>query len=209
MKDTVNFDITDDNVLWNLLIQGNQSALTVIYKKYYALLLNYGLKYTSDKEIIKDCIHDLFIKIYNNTKLSLTTSNVRVYLLIALKNILFNKLIKQEKETELLGNLLFDLPNNDDLFDKMFPQNDHNLSLALELRKAIFQLPEHQKKVLYLRYIKNLSHKEIAEIMEINAQSSMNLANRAIQKLREQLLLKGFTLSICQILLLLKYTNHF
>ena len=87
----------------------------------------------------------------------------------------------------------------------MFPKDDKDVLLARYLREAIEQLPEHQKEVLYLRYIKDLSHKEIAAVMHMNVQSSMNLTNRAIQKLREILAKKGFLVSAYYILVLLKY----
>lgn len=91
-----------------------------------------------------------------------------------------------------------------ELWLEMFPQNDHDFALAQHLLKAIAQLPPHQKTALYLRYVKELSHKEIAIIMDINEQSSMNLTNRALLKLRALMGKDGITLGICQTILLLK-----
>ena len=33
----------DDMTLWSSLIEGNLRALEILYKRHYALLLNYGL----------------------------------------------------------------------------------------------------------------------------------------------------------------------
>lgn len=117
---------------------------------------------------------------------------------------MLNKLIGQERERDLLDASLFEIPTDEDLFEQMFPQNDHDFALAQHLLKAIAQLPPHQKTALYLRYIKELSHKEIAVIMDINEQSSMNLTNRALLKLRALMGKDGITLGICQTILLLK-----
>lgn len=46
----------DDIVLWGLLIKGDQKALEILYQRYYSLLLNYGLRCSTDKELVKDCI---------------------------------------------------------------------------------------------------------------------------------------------------------
>lgn len=54
----------DDKVLWNLLVKGDQKALEILYQRYYSLLLNYGLKCSTDRELVKDCIQDLFINLY-------------------------------------------------------------------------------------------------------------------------------------------------
>lgn len=121
-----------------------------------------------------------------------------------MKNNLLNKLIGQERERDLLDASLFEIPTDEDLFEQMFPQNDHDFALAQHLLKAIAQLPPHQKTALYLRYVKELSHKEIAIIMDINEQSSMNLTNRALLKLRALMGKDGITLGICQTILLLK-----
>jgi len=172
-----------DIALWDLLIEGDQKALEILYQRYYSLLLNYGLKCNPDRELIKDCIQDLFINIYQNSHINSSNITVRSYLLRALRNNLTNKIISQ-KEVESLEDLSFRIPVNEDLFDQLFPKNDHDLLLARRLLKAISHLSSNQKTVLYLRYVKELSYKEIADIMSINVQSSMNLVNRTLAKLR-------------------------
>lgn len=204
MKDITSIEQTDDTTLWHLLIQGDRKALEVIYQRYYVLLLNYGLKCTSDRELIKDCIHDLFVYLYHNTRISIEGITVRAYLLRALKNSLFNKLVGLERERDSLDTSSFEIPTDEDLFEQMFPQNDRDFALAQYLLKAIAQLPPRQKTALYLRYVKELSHKEIAAIMEINEQSFMNLTNRALLKLRSLMGRDGMTLGVCQTILLLK-----
>lgn len=204
MEAPTSIEQTDDATLWYLLIEGNRKALEVIYQRYYSLLLNYGLKCTSDRELIKDCIHDLFVHLYQNKQISIDNISVRAYLLRALKNNLLNKLVGQERERESLDTSLFEIPTDEDLFERMFPRNDRDFTLARHLLKAITQLPPHQKTVLYLRYVKELSHKEIAAIMDINEQSSMNLTNRALLKLRSLMERSGMTLGVCQTILLLK-----
>ena len=53
--------------------------------------------------------------------------------------------------------------------------------------KAVNQLPNIQREAIYLLYIKGLSHKEIAAMMNINPQSSMNIISRALTNLRKRL----------------------
>ena len=82
----------DDIALWGLLIKGDQKALEILYQRYYSLLLNYGLRCSTDKELVKDCIQDLFISLYQNTHINVTNITVRSYLLKALRNNLTYKL---------------------------------------------------------------------------------------------------------------------
>lgn len=187
----------DDKVLWNLLVKGDQKALEILYQRYYSLLLNYGLKCSTDRELVKDCIQDLFINLYKNNHINVTNITVRSYLLRALRNNLFYK-ISSDKEVDSIDNSVFHIPVNEDLFDQLFPKNDRDIWLAHRLLEAISQLSPNQKTVLYLRYVEDLSYKEIADAMKMNIQSSMNLSSRALAKLRS-LLQDEYLLGICQL----------
>ena len=43
---------------------GDVSAFSTLYDMHINLLFNYGCKLTTDKELLKDCIHDVFVKLY-------------------------------------------------------------------------------------------------------------------------------------------------
>lgn len=191
----------DDLSLWSLLIKGDQKTLELLYQKYYSLLLNYGLKCNPNKELVKDCIQDLFVNIYQNTNINTANITVRSYLLRALRNNLIYKLSSQ-KEEESLDDVAFHIPENEDLFEQLFPKNDDDMLLARRLLDAMSQLSTNQKSVLYLRYVKDLSYKEIADVMDINVQSSMNLANRALTKLRSLIGQDEHLLSIWQLFII-------
>ena len=184
MKNIAVSNEMDDLSLWKLSVKGHSKALEIIYQRYYLLLLNYGLKCNFDRELIKDCVQDVFINIYNNSQISVTSVSVPSYLLRALKNNITYKLLSQ-KSTDSLEELAFNIPVNDDLLEQIFPKNDEDLRLANKLLDAISQLSSNQKMILYLRYVKDLSYKDIAETMHVNVQSAMNLSNRALNKLRK------------------------
>lgn len=118
-------------------------------------------------------------------------------MLRALRNNLFYK-ISSDKEVDSIDNSVFHIPVNEDLFDQLFPKNDRDIWLAHRLLEAISQLSPNQKTVLYLRYVEDLSYKEIADAMKMNIQSSMNLSSRALAKLRS-LLQDECLLGICQL----------
>ena len=191
----------DDMVLWGLLIKGDQKALEILYQRYYSLLLNYGLRCSTDRELVKDCIQDLFISLYQNTRINVTDITVRSYLLKALRNNLTYKLATN-KEADSLDDSVFHIPVNEDLFEQLFPKNDHDLQLARRLLEAISQLSPNQKTVLYLRYVEELSHKEIADVMDMNIQSSMNLSSRALAKLRTLVTQDEYFLGVWQLFFL-------
>lgn len=175
----------EDIALWNLMIKGNMMPLEVLYRRHYDLLLNYGLKYCTDGEMVKDAIQDLFVKLCNSNRLS-PTDYVRSYLLKSLRNILFDKLSSQ-KTVEDLNEVSFELTIEDVHLEALFKDNDEELLLGKKMIVAYKSLPDNQREAIYLRYIKGLSYKEIAVILDINPQSSMNLVSRALTKLRSKM----------------------
>ena len=58
------FYTADEKMLWEKLLAGDEDACTYIYRKYIEELFSYGMRFTSDRELVKDCIQDLFVKIY-------------------------------------------------------------------------------------------------------------------------------------------------
>jgi len=168
---------------WDNLIYGHKQNLEIIYIRYYDQLLNYGLKLFPDPEIIKDCIQDLFVKLYSSKNIN-PALHVRSYLLKSIRNILIDKLAKQ-KLLVSENDISFHMPVDEDDLERNFGGNDEELMLMKKLLNSFDLLSDKQKQILYFRYIQELSHKEIAEILDINEQSSMNLSSRALSKLRK------------------------
>ncbi|MDH6307048.1 RNA polymerase sigma factor (sigma-70 family) [Parabacteroides sp. PF5-5] len=84
----------EESSLWEKFLKGDDKAYAYFYKKYMESLFSYGMRFTSDRELVKDCIQDIFVKIYSNRSNLKQTDNVKLYLFIALKNTLFNVFAK-------------------------------------------------------------------------------------------------------------------
>lgn len=179
----MDYHTMDDEQLWSFLLKGDTKALKETYYRHYDLLFNYGVKFCGNEELVKDCIHDLFLRIFGNKKLSHVTS-IASYLLKSIKNLLLEKLSKQENfvHLEFASDpeiLLMDLPPDE------FYNDDETLDLSQRLLSAYSSLSEKQRQIIYLRFVREMSFKEIASFLEINTQSAMNLAFRSLSKLRE------------------------
>jgi DNA-directed RNA polymerase specialized sigma24 family protein len=47
--------------VWKGYLKGDEAAFREIYEEYIDPLFAYGCKLTKDREIVKDCIQDIFI----------------------------------------------------------------------------------------------------------------------------------------------------
>ena len=59
---------------------------TTLYDKHIDNLFAFGSRFTSDREMIKDCIQDVFVKLYTRKEGLGNISNIESYLYISLRN---------------------------------------------------------------------------------------------------------------------------
>lgn len=157
-------------------------TLEYSYKKYYNLLYNYGLKFINDPELIQDFIQDIFFRLCKKGNLD-DIHELKIYLLRAMKNTIYNY-HTQQNETINIEDIEFSLSDDSESLKSFFAKDDKDIREYQLILKGINTLPSQQKQILYLFYIKDLSHKEISAILDITPQSSMNALSKAIRKIR-------------------------
>lgn len=172
-----------DEKLWELCLKGDRNAFKEIYCRFYPLLYNYGSKLITDKGLVKDCIQDLFIKLIQNYESLSYTSFVKGYLVKSFRNKLYDSLEKQRtmEDISLYENVFL----TDDLLPLLFPEEVESNNETKRLIAAFQNLSARQQEIIYLYYVNELKHEEIAEVMEINYQSSKNLLFRSLSRLRD------------------------
>lgn len=180
--------------LWKQIISGDAGALEHLYRVHYASMIAYGLKFSNQEDVIKDCIHDIFLKIFENKSLK-TPISIHSYLLKAMKNSLYDAL-KLTYQNENIDNIPFNISIEDTALKQLFANNDEERALSLQLKEAYQSLSANQKQILYLRYVKQLSFKEISSMLDINEQSAMNLSSRTLAKLKKLIILPISTMLI-------------
>ena len=174
----------ESTIKWKQFLLGDDNAYCWLYNEYIQILFRYGSRFTSDVELIKDCIQDIFTALYKNrNRLGPPPSNVKVYLLVSLKNNLIRALHKSARYNHVgleMPSFLLESTVKDQLFDN---ESDRNRQSLIE--KILLALPPRQKEIIYYRYIQEFDFDEICTLMQLNYQSAQNLLQRAIKKIRE------------------------
>ena len=160
-------------------------VLEILYKKYYNLLYNYGLKFVNDSKQVEDFIQNIFVKLCRRDNLH-HIDDFKIYLLRAMRNTVYDY-YGSLNNTFSIDDIEFSLTNDEESFRNFFAKDDEEIRQWQYLLKAINALKAQQKMILYLFYIKGLSHKEIGEILDILPQSSMNSLSKTIRKLQKEL----------------------
>lgn len=171
-----------DQIIWENFLCGDDEAYTYIYREYSQALYAYGMHFTSDKGLVEDCIQDVFIKIFQNRRYLQSTDNIKLYLFIALKNKLFNifrKDIKYSQIDSLEPVFAAEYTIEDEIIE-----NEREQFLNEKMIRMLEVLSPRQKEIIYYRFVEGLSYEEICQIMDMNYQSTQNLIQRSLKKLR-------------------------
>jgi len=169
--------------IWNNFIKGESTSFSYIYYMYIQDLYAYGRCFTSNRELLKECIHEVFVKIYYSRE-DLRIDYFKYYMIKSLRNQLLNA-FRDEKDTcdvEEFENEFMPVYSVED----SYIQKEQDIRLKLEIRKMLASLTSNQREAIYYRYIEELSINEISQIMDINYQSVINLIHRSIKKMREE-----------------------
>lgn len=184
-----------DTELWQAFKEGDREAFAQLYNHHIEDLLAYGYRVTSDRQLIKDSIQDLFLHLWRSrTKLS-NTDSIRFYLYRSLRNrIVRNSEINNHikiNSADLFENIIGELSFEDDII-----ADEHLSEQHQRLKRAIQQLSKRQQEIIQLRYYHDFSLDEIAEMMNIHNQSVRNLLHRTITELRQYFILVGWLILV-------------
>ena len=176
------FTQDESYIKWKLFLEGDDQAYSWIYTHYIQVLYNYGLQITPDSEIVKDCIQDVFVKIYKAKKKLTVPQNPKVYLMIALKNNIYNT-FNQERLQKNYAFSLYQTEEQLTVKNEFIDQEARHEEMN-NIKRMMKILTPRQREVIYYRFIEELSYDDICQIMGLNYQSAYNLLQRSLQKIR-------------------------
>ena len=176
---TANQDIT----LWEAFRKGDKDAFAALFREHYATLFRFGAKFTTDTELLEDCIQELFIELWQ-AKSTTPVLSVKAYLLKSLKYKLLKSFRQKGKTVPLADNGEAPFEWSHETLLILEQEQSEKKQRVLE---ALGRLSYRQKEIIYLKYYQNLSYEEVSEIMNINYQVARNLLYQAIKSLKNML----------------------
>ncbi len=173
--------------LWKALIDGSKDAFMQIYTNHYSILFSYGLKLSSDRELARDCIQEVFTDIWSRRQKLREVWSVKSYLLTIYRRTVLKKV---EEENKKIG---LDLDSNsvghiEFSHEDFLIQKQGSDQWEKKLLFALGKLPQRQKEIIYLRFFDNLDYQEISEITSLNYQVVRNQVYKAMLNLKKILI---------------------
>ncbi len=157
----------------------DQETFSNILLIYSDQLYRLAKSILSDEDASKDCLQDLYMKLWEKRDDLGEISNVRAFALKSIRNLCLDKL-RRKKNMDILHE---ELESKDvDIHDTV-EQKD----MMKVIKGLIDKLPELQRSIMRLRDVEGLEIKEIAYIISSNENAVTANLSRARQKIREQL----------------------
>lgn len=169
--------------LWRQFKAGDESAYVIIYQKYFRILYRYGIKISNDPEMIKDCIQDLFIDLWNNKRQLSDTDSITYYLWASLKRRIYKVLVKEGRESKAVIEKFAE--NHDWDIQEEIIMGEMAYEQRQRITKAMLQLSKRQQEAIQLKFYHNLSNEEIAQKMSIKVEGVYNLISKALSFFRK------------------------
>ena len=184
------FSAFSDPELWTALQNGDQQALGHIYNQNIHHLFRFGFQYSKDRELIQDCIQDIFISIGRKKDASQTIHSIKSYLFKALYRELIYK-IKKDKKYQKSD---FD---DDSIGFEIEVSTESHLIHQENIREKISKvtlelnnLSKKQRQVILHYYYDGLTYDEIAQVMGIQHKNTVaKLIKRALDHLRQNVVI--------------------
>ncbi|MDR6783288.1 RNA polymerase sigma-70 factor (family 1) [Pedobacter africanus] len=163
-----------------LLKEGNQSAFTEIYERYWAGLFRHAQKMLRNEEEAADIVQDIFAMILNKADSLNFTGSISGFLYASVRNKTLD-FIRGSKVRDKFITTMMSLSekNHYHLNEDLIAQD-----LAMRIEEGIAKLPPKMRRVFELSRKSGLSQSEIADKLDISETTVKKQIGRAIKILR-------------------------
>ncbi|WP_183557912.1 RNA polymerase sigma factor [Mucilaginibacter sp. SP1R1] len=193
-------------ITWLEFKSGSEKALHNLYKQHYLGLINYGIKFSGNRQYSNDCIVEMLLGLWEKRAKLPEVENVRSYLLTCLRTIMLQH-IRSDKLRGVKESHAHSLIDHQELsYEEHITKIQTDLIIKDKLTKSLNKLTERQKELLQLKFFDNLDYDEIASRCNISKRTAYNIVYDALKILKDDLKKEGnedsyYLLSVVSLLL--------
>jgi RNA polymerase sigma-70 factor (family 1) len=167
-----------DETLLSLVADGDKEAFTMLYRRYWQSLFASAAKALRSKTDAADLVQDIFLSIWNRRDALSVTGSLSAYLQTSVRYKVIKYVEKNITRRDYLT-LLTEM-----LVSYQPPDAESQLQikeLQGVIQSAVDQMPNKMREVYQLSRQHHLSHKEIAERLEISDETVKKHIQHALQ----------------------------
>ena len=166
------------------LIDGDEEAFCELYAAYKNRLLYFALKFVKSHEFAEDIFQDAFTVVWQTRRFINPEASFSSYLYTIVRNRILNQLRDMANEDQLKEQIL------SQAIDSTNETNNHILLNDLKeiIARALEQLTPRQREVFKMSRELQMSHKEIAEKLQIPVRTVEDHIYKTLTELRKVLM---------------------
>lgn len=168
----------EDLVLLNALRQGDYSAFDNIFRRYYPMLCAYAYRMVG-LEDAKEIVQEIMLWLWENRTVVVIESSLNQYLFKMTYRRALNHLTREEVKSKV--ETAFYERTRSILSDVDYYQFEE---LSIKIKEAIASLPESYREAFMMHRFKNLSYKEISELLNVSSKTIDYRIQQALKQLR-------------------------
>ncbi|TDE18183.1 RNA polymerase sigma factor [Dyadobacter psychrotolerans] len=174
-----------DSILWQRFKEGDRVAFESLIRTYYQPLFEYGRKFTSDRDALKDHVHDLFTNLWERREALGQTDCIRPYLLKSLRNRIYKEKQRSDvfEEADQHDSTQFGFEEDE---ETRIISNELSDEKKLQIKHILSTLTRRQQEIIHLKFYQNLSNDQIAELLVISRPAVANLLYQTLKLFREK-----------------------
>lgn len=177
------YDKYSDDDLISLLGHDDIAAFTAIHSRYYGVLYQHAYKRLPDRDAIKDILQELFIHLWDQRSSIEIECSLQAYLCTAVRN----KVLNVFKHEKVKSNYITSFMHFQETCKSTTDEELRNKELIAMVNAEVSALPPKMRHIFELSRDANLSHKEIAEKLEISPLTVRKQVNNSLKILRVRL----------------------
>lgn len=165
------------------LIAGDEAAFDAIYEAYSSKVYRLAYRFLKDGQQSEEIVQECFINLWTNRQRLNAEGDMWLYLYVIAKRLSLNSLRQICQSRELSDKLVNHIATvHNDTEEEMLVSD-----LEQYTERIINKLPRQQQLIFRLSRVEHLSHKEIADQLQISPNTVKNHMVEALKTLRSQL----------------------
>jgi RNA polymerase sigma-70 factor (ECF subfamily) len=172
-----------DHSLSELLKFGSHKAYKEIYNRYFGLIFIDACKRIGRREDAQDIVQETFINFWKYREQIDSEKSIAGYLYAAMRNRAIDWAIHQQKNSKHINSFRSFYENGTCVTDYLIREKQ----LASIIEREIDALPPRMKEIFILSRRANLSHKQIAQQLDLSELTVKTQVKHALKILRTRL----------------------
>lgn len=183
----VDFTSFTDELLVKLYAEGNNEAFDALLSRYEKRLYTYILYFVRNNDVADDLFQETFVKAIVTIKQGryVESGKFSAWLTRIAHNLIVDQFRNERNENTVSNDEApTDLFNNAALAEACVEMQIVTGETLTDVVKLVGQLPENQREVVYLRFYRDMSFKEIADYTGVSINTALGRMRYALLNMR-------------------------